>query len=189
MLFRSEPVYLGTAKDEVDEIAALLVKGFETCDAVISTGGASVGDYDATPAAMELAGCELLVRKLSMKPGGACVYGVREGKLMFCLSGNPAAAIVNFHVVVGPSIKKLAGQREFTHKTAVVTLADDFNKTGSEPRFLRGRLDLTGGEALMHISEQGNAMLHATIGCDVLAIIPPDSGKLRAGKRLQAYLL
>ena len=183
------PVNLGTARDTAEEVAELIRKGIGECDAVISTGGASVGDYDVAPKAIELAGAELVVRKVLMKPGSACAYGISKGKAVFCLSGNPAAAMVNFYAVALPCLRKLMGLAEYMSKTAVITLAEDFNKPSPQTRLLRGRLDLSGGEVLMRFSGQGNAMLHSTNGCDVLAVIPAGSGKVGAGIRLKAFLI
>ena len=101
--------WLGTAPDSVDEIRALLEEGLRTCDAVLSTGGVSVGDYDVTAKAMEEAGAGILFRGVSMKPGMACAYGVWEGKLVCGLSGNPASSLINFHVIAAPAFRRIAG--------------------------------------------------------------------------------
>ncbi len=188
-LMGAEPFVLSTARDNAEEIASLLRQGLEQCDAVISTGGVSVGDYDATPAAMELAGAEIIVRRLDMKPGGPCAYGVKDGKAVFALSGNPAAAIVNFYALVLPCLRKLCGLTEYMNRKITVTLADDFKKPSPQLRLLRGTLDLSNGQTLMRFSAQGNSQLHAIIGCDVLAVIPAGTQRLDAGTRLDAYLI
>lgn len=78
-----QPVYLGLAGDSAEAISEVIDRGLNLCDAVPSTGGVSVGDYDLTPDAMERAGVHMLLRGIRMKPGMACAYGEREGKL-FC---------------------------------------------------------------------------------------------------------
>lgn len=185
----AEPVILGTARDDAGEIAALVEKGIAVCDMIVSTGGASVGDYDTMPAVLEISGAQTLVRKIDMKPGGACVYGVRDGKIIFGLSGNPAAAAVNFYSVCLPCVRKLMGLSGFMLSETVVTLAEDFEKKSKQTRLIRGRLDLSDGEIMLRFSGQGNAMLHAMVGCDVLAEIPENSPPMRAGARLRAYLI
>ena len=183
------PVQLGTAMDSAEEIAGMIGKGVEICDAVITTGGVSVGDYDLTPKAMVLAGAEIAVRKVYMKPGRACAYGICKEKALFCLSGNPAAAMMNFYTVVLPCLKKLMGFNEYLNKTILVTLAEDFTKPSPETRMLRGKLDISTGEALMRFSGQGNVMIHAIIGSDVVAIIPAGTKRVEAGTKLKAFLL
>lgn len=184
-----EPVILGTPGDRTEDIAELFKKGLEDCDFVLSTGGVSVGDYDLTPAAMEQAGIEILVRKLKFKPGGPCAYGMLGNKPVFALSGNPTACITNFYAVVLPCAKKLAGYTDCLNKRARVKLAEGFDKGSPNTRLLRGRLDISSGEALMELPGQGNAMLHDMSGCDVFAVVPRDSGALEAGTELEAWLV
>lgn len=185
-----EPVYLGLAGDSVEEITGMIEKGLETCDALLLTGGVSVGDYDLTPEAMERAGVHILVRGVGMKPGMACAYGEKDGKTVYGLSGNPASALTGFYAVVMPVLRKLTGRKDFIPREIMVTLADDFPKKSRCTRLLRGRMDLSEGVVKMHISEkQGNVVISSAIGCDVLAVVPAGSGPLSAGTVLKGFLL
>lgn len=182
--------YLGIAGDSAEKIAALITDGLSRCDAVILTGGVSAGDYDLTPRAMELAGAELLVNGVSMKPGMACAYGLAGGKLVFALSGNPAAAVTNFYSVVLPAIRKMCGSRQCVPPEITVTLGGDFNKKSRDTRLLRGKLELSEGRAVMRLpEEQGNAVISSMIGCDVIAVVPAGSGTLKAGTELKGVLI
>ena len=71
-------VYMGTAGDDRDVIAGLIGEAFCTCDAVILSGGVSVGDFDCTPEAMALSGVRLLAHGLALKPGMAGAYGIYD---------------------------------------------------------------------------------------------------------------
>jgi molybdopterin molybdotransferase len=185
-----QPVFLGLAGDRVEDICALIRQGLDTCDAVLSTGGVSVGDYDLTPDAMEQAGVELLFRGVQLKPGMACAYGEKAGKLVCGLSGNPASALTNFYAVAAPALKKLTGAGDYLPRQITVTLAQDFPKKSPCTRLLRGALDLSDGTARMTLPrDQGNVVLSSVIGCDVMAIVPGGSGPLKAGTRLQGFLL
>lgn len=185
-----ESVYLGIAGDSVEEIAALMDKGLCECDALIATGGVSVGDYDLTPDAMEKAGVEILFRGVDMKPGMACAYGVRDGKLACGLSGNPASALTNFYAVALPAVKKLTGRADYLPKELSVTLTSEFKKKSPKTRFLRGKLVLDHGVVAMELpKDQGNVVLSSTIGCNVMAIVPAGSGPLAAGTVLKGFLL
>ena len=176
--------------DDPDIIAKALLETLEICDFVITTGGVSVGDYDYTPDAMERAGVTLLVRSLRLKPGGASAYGVKDGKLVCGLSGNPASALTNYYAVVLPSLRKLCGYASPRLTEIRVTLAEGFSKKSPKTRLIRGCLDLTDGTAHMHVSHaQGNGVLHSLVGCDLLAEIPAGSGKLSAGTVLSAWLI
>lgn len=184
--------WLGTAPDSVDEIRALLEEGLRTCDAVLSTGGVSVGDYDVTAKAMEEAGAGILFRGVSMKPGMACAYGVREGKLVCGLSGNPASSLINFHVIAAPAFRRIAGWAadRTLPSPFPVALAEGFGKPSPLPRFLRGRLDLSDGGTRMRLSpDQGNIVLSSSIGMDMIALVPAGSGRLEAGTVLEGFLV
>jgi molybdopterin molybdotransferase len=184
------PAYLGLARDRAGEIAALMERGLAACDVIFSTGGVSVGDYDLTPAALDLVGAETLARGVRLKPGGACAYGQKDGKLIFCLSGNPASAMTNFYAVALPCLRKLCGQARFGHRLIKAVLKDSFNKKSPQTRLISGRLDLSDGTArLSAVTVRGNAVLRTLIGCDAMAIIPAGSPPLPAGTVLEAYLL
>ncbi|MBR3554839.1 MAG: molybdopterin molybdotransferase MoeA [Oscillospiraceae bacterium] len=185
-----EAVYLGAAGDRVETIAALLREGLAGCDAILLTGGVSVGDYDLTPAAMEACGAEIFFRGVDMKPGMACCYGEAKGKLICALSGNPAAAMTNYYAVALPALKRLAGCRSCLPQELTVTLLEGFGKKSPVTRLLRGTLKLSGGEVQMALSqEQGNAVLSSAMGCDAMAVIPAGSGLLAPGTKLKGFML
>lgn len=185
-----EAVYLGIAGDSIEGISKLLLEGLSACDAVITTGGVSVGDYDLTPAAMEHIGGELLFRGVDMKPGMACAYGQKDGKLLCGLSGNPASALTNFYAVAVPAFKKLAGQRAYLPQAIEVTLSGGFKKKSPKTRFLRGRLKIQSGRVCMALPKnQGNVVLSSAIGCNAMAVVPAGSGPVEAGTVLKGFLL
>lgn len=183
-------VDLGIVGDSAEKIAELIAKGLAECDAVMLTGGVSVGDYDLTPEAMEKSGVTVLIRGVAIKPGMACAYGVKDGKLVCGLSGNPASSLTNFYSVALPAIRKLTGRREFLPKEIKVTLKTDFKKKSPALRFLRGRLDLSDGTARLDLpKDQGNVVLSSMIGCNVLAVVPAGSGPQSAGTVLRGFLI
>ena len=182
--------YFGTARDDVGHISRLIDLALSRCDAVVLTGGVSVGDYDLTPAAMEQSGVDILVNGVNIKPGMACAYGVKEDKLVLGFSGNPASSVTNLCAVALPAFRKLCGIQQPEHRLFDVVLAEDFNKKSKATRFLRGSLDLTDGCVKMHISgEQGNVIISSMIGCNVFAIVPAGSDSLKAGTVLKGFMV
>lgn len=185
-----QALYLGLAGDSVEAIAELISDALARCDALLLTGGVSVGDYDLTPQAMELSGVELLALGVDIKPGMACAYGVKDGKLVCGLSGNPASSLTNFYAVVLPALNKLCGRREPVPPEITVALSEAFPKKSKNTRFLRGRLDLSDGTARICLpGDQGNVVISSSIGCDVMALVPAGSGPLPAGTKLKGFLL
>ena len=181
--------YLGLAGDEADAIAALIAEGIKTCDAVILTGGVSVGDWDVTPEAMERAGAEILLRGVSMKPGMACAYGAAGDRLILGLSGNPASSLTNFCACALPAIRRLCGRAEPLPQPIAARLLRGFKKKSPATRFLRGRLVLTDGVGFDASADQGNVVLSSTIGCDAFLLIPAGSGPVEAGTELKGFVL
>ena len=182
--------YLGLAGDDAKSIAALIEKGLAACDAVILTGGVSVGDWDVTPEAMERAGAEILLRGVDMKPGMACAYGEANGKLVLGLSGNPASSLTNFCACALPAIRKLCGRKDPLPQLISARLIRGFTKKSPSTRFLRGRLSLdTGYVCFDAAADQGNVVLSSTIGCTAFLLIPGGSGPIDAGAELKGFLL
>lgn len=176
--------------DDTEQICSGIRDALSVYDVLVLTGGVSVGDYDLTVQAMEKAGAEILVHGVKMKPGMACAYGVRDGKMIIALSGNPASSLTNYYAIAQPLIRKIGGRKDFEHRYFPVTLAEGFPKGSPGTRFLRGRLDVSDGTARMHISpDQGNVVLSSSIGADVMALIPAGSGPVSAGEQLLAFLL
>ena len=182
--------YLGLAGDEAEPIAALISEGLNTCDAVILTGGVSVGDWDVTPEAMERAGAELLLSGVDMKPGMACAYGIADGKLVLALSGNPASSLTNFCACALPALRRLCGRGEALPQPICASLLRPFKKKSPSTRFLRGRLALDSGRVCFDASsDQGNVVLSSTIGCNAFLLIPAGSGPVDAGTELKGFVL
>ena len=89
----AEPVFYGIAPDDEQAIAELVHRAVQECDFVITSGGASAGDYDFVTALVRREG-EVLFDRISMRPGKAITFGLLGGKPHLGLSGNPAAAYV-----------------------------------------------------------------------------------------------
>lgn len=185
-----EPIYFGSAPDEAGAIAELMAKAAADCDLLIATGGVSVGDYDLTPEALARAGAKTLVRGLAMKPGGACAYGKKDGCLIFCLSGRPASALVNFYAVVWACLRKTAGREDYLPAPLPMSLAQALPKASRQTRAILGRLELgTGQICLRPLSEQGRGGLSRLVGANALAVVEAGSPPLEAGDKLRGWLL
>lgn len=183
-------IYLGTSRDDEVEIANMISDAVCMYDAVIMTGGVSVGTYDFTEAAMKRAGAEILVDKIFMKPGSSCCLGILNGVPVFGLSGNPSAAMTTFYLVVLPVIRKISGLKNYLPKKIRVRLNEDFKKASKNTRILKGSLDLSQGTAIMKLNQkQGNGMVSAMQDAEVFAVIPSGSGPVDKGSWLEAYLI
>ena len=200
-------IYIGTARDDAEVISAMIGKALESCDAVILSGGVSVGDLDCTPDAMQQAGVTLLARGVSMKPGMAGAYGVfrpeknrggdeneNGGKEVraipvFALSGNPTACMTAFYAIALPVLKKRMGMKDCLPVSFRVRVGADYRRKKQSLRLLRGKVDFSASAQTILIPEkQGNQMLSSLIGCNAFALIPADESVL-AGETAEAFLM
>ena len=185
-----ETVFLGTAPDDAQEIAELLCRGIPACDTVVVTGGVSAGRWDLTPAALELAGAQLLFRGVDLKPGKACAYGMAGKVPVIALSGNPSAAWTNLHAVAAPALRRQAGRRDCLPRELILELLEPFPKESRRTRLLRGHLELCGGKTGFRLpTGQSNSMLSSLAGSDAIAVVPAGSGPLPAGTCLKGFLI
>lgn len=188
--FGALPVQKGTVEDDPKLIAEKIAAAFETCDMVITTGGASVGDYDWAVSAAELLGAEVLFWKTNMKPGGSLMAANCGGKLLLGLSGNPGAALLGLIRVALPYLKKLCGKKDIYPRWIKAYLSDDVKKASPKLRILRGRLVIEDGKAVFREMEgQGNGTMSSFIGCDLLGQIPAGSPPVSAGTLIEAMVI
>lgn len=102
----------GIAPDDEAAITRAVLDLVETCDFVITSGGASAGDYDYVTALARREG-EVLFDRISLRPGKAITFGLIRDVPFLGLSGNPAAASVGFEMLARPAIRKMLGYTSF----------------------------------------------------------------------------
>ena len=109
----AEPLELGIVRDNVEEIAEKIRNGVKLVDAVITTGGTSVGGFDLVPDAVNKLGKPgVVVHGVAIRPGMPTALAVVGGKPVLVLSGNPVAAIVGFEVFARPLMSKMMGMKQ-----------------------------------------------------------------------------
>jgi molybdopterin molybdotransferase len=178
----------GVVADEPDVIADRIGAALKNADMVITTGGASVGDYDWAVASAQRLGAEVLFWKIDMKPGGAMMAAVLDGKLILGLSGNPGAAVLGLLRIALPFIRKLCGRSDLTLPEIDVLLKEPLTKASPKLRLLRGQLEFSGGAAYFAENEgQGNGAVSSLVGCDLIGEIGHGSPPLPAGTMIKAY--
>ena len=172
--------------DQIEETLEALEKVADT-DVVISTGGASVGDYDIMRHALAQYGCEMLFWKINIKPGTPASVGQKGKKPFFSLSGNPAAAMVTFELLVRPALRKLAGRSMIEEEKFLVKMASGFGKKGKQRRFLRAQAVFKDGVIWADLAPaQGSGILRSMIGSHLLVDVPANHGPVKPGELLMA---
>ncbi|WP_045575910.1 gephyrin-like molybdotransferase Glp [Desulfosporosinus sp. I2] len=181
-----EILVIPIVSDQMEDTLEAL-ESVSNADVIISTGGASVGDYDIMRHALAEFGCEMLFWKLNLKPGTPASVGQKGKQLFFSLSGNPAAAMVTFDLLVRPVLRKIAGRSIHEEKQFLVKMASGFGKTGSQRRFLRAQAVFENGEILADLTPaQGSGILRSMIGSHLLVDVPANHGAVKRGELLMA---
>lgn len=178
----------GLVGDDLDEITRLTKEANESCDLLITTGGASVGDYDYGARAVENLGGQVLFTKTAMKPGGSLAVSKLKDKAVINLSGNPGAALLGLFRVCLPFLKKTLGRKEIYSPAFEALLKKPFDKENPRLRLLRGSLEFKDGRVyFVEDSNQGNGILSSFVGCKVFGEIPPGVNYLEAGQLIKVY--
>ena len=175
--------------DDPEVITGKMQELLTRCDAVITSGGVSVGQKDYLPLVLEKLGAQLLVEGVAQKPGSPMLAAALGGKLVFCLSGNPFAAAATLEQYAIPALLRAAGRREESCIPArtVCTLTNGFSKPSKGNRYLRatacgGKVTLPGtGNTEAHSS----GALSAMMGCNCLVEIPAGSGPVEPGTEVE----
>ena len=184
------PINKGSVPDEPDSIAALITRALEISDMVITTGGASVGDYDWAVTSAEIMGARVLFWKVAMRPGGAVMAAVKDGKVILGLSGNPAAAVLGLLRIAMPYIKKLCGRSNCFYPQIEVALRKQYAKKSPKLRVLRGKLEIIDSRTYFAESGgQGSEEVSSLAECDLLGEIPAGSSPLPAEAVIKALRL
>lgn len=99
-----EMVFLDLCEDDPEKLVQRIEEGLAQVDLLITTGGVSVGKADYLPQVMERLGAEPIFQRVNMKPGTPMLASCKDGKLILSLSGNPFAALTNFHLFFWPVV-------------------------------------------------------------------------------------
>ncbi len=129
------------APDELDLLSEILRRGLE-CDALLISGGVSVGDRDLVKPALRALEVEIDLWRVAIKPGKPFLFGQAAGCRVFGLPGNPVSAFVTFLKFVRPALRKMMGAEEayFGLRKLPARLATGAANDGDRPHYLRGML-------------------------------------------------
>ena len=153
-------------------------------DAVLTTGGVSVGAADYVLEALEKAG-SVGFWQVAMKPGRPLAFGHLDKALFFGLPGNPVSAMVTFMQLVRPALVKLAGARPAPMLAFEVPTRLAIRKKAGRREFQRGRL-VSGDQGMVvePFGHQGSGVLRSMSAANCLINLAPDQGNVEAGARV-----
>jgi molybdenum cofactor synthesis domain-containing protein len=177
-----EAVDLGLVPDDEAAIERALRSAAADCDAVLTSGGVSMGDFDFVKAVLDRI-AEMRWMQLAIKPAKPFAFGMLDDVPVFGLPGNPVSSLVSFELLARPGLRAMAGHGEpFRRRLAAVAGEDMLRRSDGKVHFVRVRLESGDRAALVArpVSGQGSHQLTASAGADALAVLPDGDG-VRAG--------
>jgi molybdopterin molybdotransferase len=187
-------VDLGTEGDDQDILADRLRAGTSRCDAIIATGGVSVGDHDVLKVALEkLGGATMRALEVAIKPGKhfAVASLGEQGIPAFGLPGNPVAALVTYEMFVRPALRAMAGCRVLDRPRISAIAETDLPRRPGPKLHLMRVSARTGADGVLRVRSSGGQeshMLMAMARANALALLPDGDG-VRAGRPVEVLLL
>lgn len=182
-----EVIDFGIVGDSLTALTDAYGRALASCDAVLSSGGASDGDEDHTQAAMADNGVDPVFWRLAIKPGrpmsGGILREVGGGKPVLCLPGNPVAAYVCFRLAAAPVLSYMAGGTPRPVMRLPVKSGFAHRKSVGRAEYLRVRIEITGdGTPVMQLhGRKGAGVLSSLTGADGLVEIPIDNEGVAVG--------
>jgi molybdopterin molybdotransferase len=101
---------LGVVRDDPSVLREALAQALGRCDALVTTGGVSMGRYDLVGSALESLGVTPVLHKVAIKPGKPLWFGMFGAVPVFALPGNPVSCVVNHAAFVGPALARMGGE-------------------------------------------------------------------------------
>lgn len=185
---------MGIVADDPAELEATLKTAAENADAIITSGGVSVGVADYTKQVMASMG-DVAFWSIKMRPGRPMAFGkIRSGNqsaILFGLPGNPVAVMVSFYFFVRDALLHMMGA---THSPLVYVkaqAASNLSKRAGRTEFQRGVVteNADGGLTVRTTGEQGSGILRSMVEANCIIVLPEEREQVRAGEQVDIVLL
>jgi molybdopterin molybdotransferase len=185
---------LGVVRDDPAKLEAAFRDAATRADAVITTGGVSVGEADFVKQLMARLG-EVLFWKIAMRPGRPMAFGrIASGAgsaFLFGLPGNPVAVMVTFHQFVRDALLVLGGRTDaFEIPLLNATSASPIRKVPGRTEYQRGILFRDGGEWKVRTTgQQGSGVLRSMSEANCFIVLEHERGSVAAGEPVAVQLM
>jgi molybdopterin molybdotransferase len=173
---------MGVVKDDPAALEAALLEAASSSDAIITSGGVSVGEADFIRELMARLG-EVAFWKIAMKPGRPMAFGKIGNAWLFGLPGNPVAVMVTFYQFVRPALLKMMGTEAADLPLFQVSCSAALKKAPGRTEFLRGALyqdqDVW---RVRPTGAQGSGILRSMSDANCFIVLEHDRANVTAGE-------
>jgi molybdopterin molybdotransferase len=173
--------------DAPEKVLEALEDQLPRADAIITTGGVSMGARDVVKEALT---GTLTFTKVAMRPGKPQGFGLLHGVPVFTLPGNPVSAYVSFQVFVRPALLAMQGLLPEPLRAGTAVLTEEVRSPAGLRHYLRGRLSSgRDGTAVTPAEAQGSHQMSALAAADALIVVPEERDFVPAGERVEIWRL
>lgn len=197
-----EVIDLGLAVDTEADIEAKVLAGLESCDALVTSGGVSMGDFDYVKVVLNRLSSQrasdgvtepMQWMQIAIKPAKPLAFGLIAGKPVFGLPGNPVSSMVSFELFARAGLRSMMGHTPANlHRPSVNAIVDEDLRRGPDGKTHFARVTAAfGPDGRIHVRSSGGQasnLLRSMALADALAILP-DGPTIPAGAEIQALLL
>ena len=185
---------MGVVPDQPDAMKAAFERATREADAIVTSGGVSMGDADHTRAIMKQMG-QVDFWRIAMRPGRPMAFGqlgslAGNGTWLFGLPGNPVAAMVTFLVFVRPALQRLMGCRAPEPVLLRARCNEALRKRPGRSEYLRGIVqpDAQGQLSVRTTGPQGSGMLNSMVQANGLIVLHHDQGQTNPGDMVDVMM-
>ncbi len=173
------PKYFGIARDSEASTREIITKALAGCDVVLLTGGVSMGDFDFVPRVLNDLGIEIQFDSIAVKPGRPTVFGVKHGKYLFGLPGNPVSSFVQFELLVKPMLYALMGH-QFKPPVLKMPMGETYTRRKAKRKSFIPVVIKSG--MAFPVEYHGSAHIHSYIFADGMVAVETGKSTLEKGE-------
>ncbi len=189
-----EPVDLGIVGDDADDLGSAFDDAGSRCDALITSGGVSVGDADVVKLVLRDR-CRHTMRwmQVAIRPAKPFAFGLLDGTgiPVFALPGNPVSAMVSFELFVRPSVRQMVGHATL-ERLSVPAIADHpySRQPDGKTHYVRAvvTVDGSGAWSVRPLDGQESHQLSVMAEANALAVVPDGDG-FGSGEPVEVLLI
>ncbi|HEV3400196.1 MAG TPA: gephyrin-like molybdotransferase Glp [Acidimicrobiales bacterium] len=185
-----EAVDLGVVRDDEAVLTGAVQDGVAECDALVTTGGVSVGDFDYMKGVLDRLG-RMHWWQVAIKPAKPLAFGLVGSVPVFGLPGNPVSSMVSFELFARPALRRMGGHAD-TDRPRVAAVADEPLRRRSDGKLHLMRVVASeGDDGRWHVRSSGGQashLLRAMALANALALLPDGEG-VGQGQTVETMLL
>lgn len=186
-----DTIDLGLVRDDEEAVEAALRDGAARCDAIVTSGGVSMGDFDYVKMVLKRI-ADMRWMQIAIKPAKPMAFGRLDGTPVFGLPGNPVSSMVSYELLARPGLRKMMGiTGDQVNRPRIIAEAESplTRRTDGKTHFARVNLRWVDGRPMIRSAGgQGSHQLSAMAGADALAALPDGDG-LQAGDHAEILIL